>query len=279
MPGFDLHSHTVHSDGLTTVAANVAAAVAVGLDGLGVTDHDTTTHYDEAFAASEGTGLEIIAGTEFSSEHDSQSVHVLGLWVASDDAPLQAELERLRNERYHRAVAIVEKFNGLGVELSFARVAQLAADAPIGRPHIARAVVETGAAPDLQTVFDEYLADGGPAYVPKHAVDPVTAVQLLTAAGGVAVLAHPALFGSRDQAGKGLPDDVIEAMAEAGMAGIEADHPDHNAASRRKYRDMAKALGLVVTAGSDFHGKTDEGGAIGSATTSNAAMDELRARR
>lgn len=280
MPGYDLHSHTLMSDGTTTIEENVAAAVALGLEGLGVTDHDTTEPFERAFAAAEGTGLEIIPGTEFSAEQDGSSVHVLGYWISADDEPLQAEMDRLRNERFRRAEEIVAKFNGLGIDVSFARVQELAGEAPIGRPHIAKAVIETGAVSDMQEVFDRYLADGGPANVPKYAVDPVRAVELIRGAGGVAVLAHPALYSarSRDDGTRGIEDEVIEAMTAAGMAGIEAHHPAHTDEERRRYADLARALGLVVTAGSDFHGEAKDL-RLGEVTTSRDDVETLRSRR
>ena len=278
MAGYDLHTHTIHSDGTTTVQDNIELALAAGLTGLGVTDHDTTAPYEEAFAAAEGTGLVIVPGVEFSAELDGSSVHVLGYWVDPEDGPLQAEMDRLRNERERRAEEIVAKFNALDVGVSIARVRELAGDAPIGRPHIARAVLETGVVETMQEVFDVYLADDGPAYVPKYAVSPVRAVELLVAAGGVAVLAHPGLFGARHQDEPGLGDDAIAAMVDAGMAGIEADHPDHTPENRAHYRDLATAHGLVVTAGSDFHGGARDK-QLGEVTTSDEAFAELQSRR
>jgi predicted metal-dependent phosphoesterase TrpH len=278
VPGYDLHTHTVHSDGTTTVEENVRAAVDLGLDGLGVTDHDTTAPFDEAFSAADGTGLEIVPGTEFSAEEDGSSVHVLGYWVSPDDGPLQQEMDRLRNERYRRAEEIVAKFQGLGIDVAFDRVREIAGEAPIGRPHIAKAVLETGAVATTREVFDRYLADGGPAYVPKYAVDPVRAVELIRGAGGVAVVAHPGLYGARNQDEPGLSDATIEAMVAAGMAGIEADHPDHTPEHRDHYRDLARALGLVVTAGSDFHGERKDL-RLGEATTPREALEVLRERR
>ncbi|HSK23449.1 MAG TPA: PHP domain-containing protein [Egicoccus sp.] len=284
---YDLHTHSTYSDGTTSVEANVRDALAIGLAGLGVTDHDTTAPFDDAMAAADGTDLEIVPGTEFSAELDGFSVHVLGYWIDPRHAELVEELARLRNEREDRARAIVDKFVALGIELDFERVRALAGDAPIGRPHIAQAVVETGAAPDLRMVFDTWLADGGPAYVEKHAVSPVRAVELLTAAGGVAVLAHPGLYGAAVEPGRaggdrslgpGLDDEVVEAMAAAGLAGIEADHPDHTDEHRRRYRDLAVALGLEVTAGSDYHGAGKEN-PLGSATTDRATVERLRTRR
>lgn len=280
MPGYDLHTHTVMSDGTTTIEHNVQAAAALGLDGLGVTDHDTTAPFERAVAAAEAEGLDLVLGTEFSAEQDGSSVHVLGYWVDPAHQPLQDEMDRLRNERYRRAEQIVEKFVALGIEVSFARVRALAGEAPIGRPHIARAVLETGAVAELQDVFDQYLADGGAAYVPKYAVDPVAAVDLIRAAGGVAVVAHPGLYSARTRPDgtRGMDDDVIEAMAAAGMAGIEADHPDHTDEERARFRDLASGLGLVVTAGSDFHGEAKDL-ALGEATTDRHVVERLRERR
>jgi 3',5'-nucleoside bisphosphate phosphatase len=275
--GFDLHTHSDLSDGTTSIEANVALAVELGLEGLGVTDHDTTAPFDRAVAAAEGTGLEVVLGTEFSAELDGLSVHVLGYGIDPGDPVLAQELHRLRDERTIRARAIVERFRDLGVEIRFDRVQELAGAAPIGRPHIAEAVVEVGAAADTREVFDTWLADGGPAYVAKHAVDPVRAVELLRGAGGVAVLAHPGLFGARDGA-DGVPVATIEAMVAAGLAGIEADHPDHLEVHRDRYRDVAVALDLVVTAGSDYHGEA-KANRLGSTTTPRAEVERLLARR
>ena len=277
LAGYDLHTHTDLSDGTTSIEANVADAIAMGLEGLGVTDHDTTAPFERALQAAAGTDLEVVLGTEFSAELDGHSVHVLGYFLDPTDVPLQDEMDRLRNERWHRAKAIVAKFNGLDIPVTFARVEELAGAAPIGRPHIAQAVVETGAASEIREVFDTWLRDGGPANVVKHAVDPVRAVELLRGAGGVAVLAHPGLFGARDGV-HGLDDEVVERMAAAGLAGIEADHPDHSDLHRTRYGDLATALGLVVTAGSDYHGEA-KSNRLGSTTTPRAAVEELRARR
>ena len=281
MGGYDLHTHTDLSDGTTTIEQNVLAAIALGLAGLGVTDHDTVEPFERALAAADGTGLEIVPGVEFSAEHEGSSVHVLGYWVSPDDEPLRNEMDRLRNERYRRAEEIVAKFNALGIGVMFARVEELAGEAPIGRPHIAKAVVETGAVATTQEVFDTWLADGGPAYVQKYAVGPVRAVELIRGAGGVAVVAHPGLYAARANPGVGLVSldlVVLEAMVEAGMAGIEADHPQHTEEQRRYFRDFARRHDLVLTAGSDFHGEAKDL-RLGDATTSLETVEILRSRR
>lgn len=274
MAGFDLHTHSTCSDGTTSPEDNVRAALELGLEGLGVTDHDTVAGFERARSAAEGTPLELVLGTEFSAEHEGVSVHLLGLWIDPGYEPLSAELQRLRDERLDRARRTVERFVALGIPVSLDRVLQIAGSAPVGRPHVARAVVELGAAADLGAVFDTWLADGGPAYVEKHAVDPARAVRLLVAAGGVVVLAHPGLYGDRSQAG-GVPEQLVASMADAGLAGLEVDHPDHDAGTRRRYRDLARALGLEVTGGSDFHGP-DRAAPLGAETTPRAVVERLR---
>jgi len=275
--GYDLHTHSTYSDGATSIEDNVAAAAALGLAGIGITDHDTTAPFEDASKAAEAAGIEAVLGTEFSAEEQGMSVHVLGLWIDPGYGPLAIELDRLRHERRHRAHRIVERFHALGIPVSFERVLALAGDAPIGRPHLAAAVVELKAARSVTEVFDRYLADGGPAYVPKHAVTPERAVELLVASGGVAVLAHPGLYGDRTGT-EGLPSEVIERMCEVGLAGIEADHPDHSPAHRTYYRELAIALDLAVTAGSDHHGRGPQDH-VGRATTPNEVVERLRGWR
>ncbi len=281
MSGYDLHTHTVFSDGTTTPEENVRMALDAGLEGMAVTDHDTADSWDRARAAADGTGLEIVPGAELSAELGGYSVHVLGYWFDRQNQALAREMDRLLHERERRAEEIVARFNDLGVPVSIERVQALAGDAPIGRPHIATAVVECGAAADLGEVFDRWLRDGGPAYVPKYAVDPVTCVRLIVEAGGVAVLAHPGLYGPDPEEGRedvGISDEVIQEMAAAGLGGIEANHPDHADDDRAHYRHLARALGLVVTAGSDFHGGAKDLH-IGQSTTSRDVVERLRAAR
>jgi 3',5'-nucleoside bisphosphate phosphatase len=274
---FDLHTHSVFSDGHHTPEHVVAAAAAAGLTGVALTDHDTGDGLARAIEAGVEHGIEVIPGTEFSAEHDGRSVHVLAYWHDHTEPVLAAELARLRDERTDRARRIVERFHDLGITISFERVVELAAGAPIGRPHIAQAVVESGACSDEREVFDRYLADGGPASVAKHAVDPVRAVELLRAAGGVVVLAHPALFGARDGAEE-LPIDVLEAMVEAGLAGVEADHPAHPRPAVDHWRALAARYGLLVTAGSDHHGG-ERLVPVGAAVTGRATLEHLRSLR
>jgi predicted metal-dependent phosphoesterase TrpH len=244
---------------------------------MALTDHDTGDGLAEALAAGEERGIEVIPGTEFSAELGGRSVHVLAYWHDHTEQALATELARLRDARTDRARRIVLNFNDLGVPITFARVAEIAAGAPIGRPHLAQAVVEVGACADEREVFDRYLADGGPADAPKHAVDPIRAVELLRGAGGVVVLAHPALFGARD-GGEEIPEETVAAMVEAGLAGIEARHPAHTAGAVDRWTALAERFGLVVTAGSDHHGG-ERDVPVGAAVTGRDELERLRSSR
>ncbi len=269
---FDLHTHTVHSDGTTAPEDNVLLAKEVGLAGVALTDHDTVSGWTQMRDACARHGLAFIPGIELSTERDGRSVHLLGYWVNPEDAALREECDRLRNERSRRAVQICERLDDLGVGVDVARVRALAGTAPIGRPHIASAMIEAGHVPDVQTAFDRYLADGGPAYVPKYAVDPVRGVRLLADAGGATVLAHPGV--SEDGGGPVTPD-LLDELAAAGLHGVEVDHPAHEPDVADRWRQMANAHGLVVTGASDFHGER-KSLHIGERTTTAATVEHLQ---
>ena len=280
----DLHVHSTCSDGLEEPERVVALAAAAGLGGVALADHDTCDGLARAAAAAEEHGLELVPAVELSAEvtveHGGtavpESVHVLGYWMDPADPGLVAEMTRLRASRGDRAMRILELLAALGVGVEADRVRALAGDAPIGRPHIARAMIEAGHVADEREAFDRFLADGREAHVPKHAVDPVTAVRVLRDAGGVAVLAHPSLFGPRDGTGE-VPLELVVAMAEAGLGGIEADHAEHRRSQATRWRSVAGELGLVVTGGSDHHGRP--GDTVGTSFTARDAVEGLRSLR
>ncbi|MFM7719322.1 MAG: PHP domain-containing protein [Actinomycetota bacterium] len=251
MPGIDLHSHSSRSDGTFPPERVVRLAAERGLSILALTDHDTMAGLPEAFATAREVGIELIPGLEFSAEHLGKSVHVLAYWCREDDPAFDAELARLRDDREHRGRRMVEKLNELGFDVSFDRVLEIAAGGPVVRPHVAQAMVEAGAVQTEKEAFERYISDGMPAHVRKHAVGAAEAVRMISAAGGVAVLAHPGLWGRRDEP---VPEELIDEMAAAGLAGIEADHVDHGPEQRAHYRSRARALGIAATGGSDCHG-------------------------
>jgi predicted metal-dependent phosphoesterase TrpH len=270
MSGIDLHTHSTASDGTNTITENVALALERGLAGIAITDHDTTAGYAEAAAAAEGTGLLIVPGIEFSAEYDGASLHVLAYWVDPADPALVEELRRLTDTRFRRGELMVEKLQALGYDISFERVRAIAGDDLIARPHIAQAMVEAGIVPTEKEAFDRFISDDGVAYVPKHALDPMDALRLIGAAGGVCVLAHPAMWKNNGA----VPDDLIEGMAAAGMGGLEVHHPDHDEAQRAHYRTLAGRLDLVPTGASDCHGAR-YGYRLGCETTPVELVDEL----
>ncbi len=273
MPGIDLHTHSRESDGTNTVAENVALAIDRDLAGIAITDHDTTAGYADAEAAATGTDLRIVPGIEFSAEYDGASLHVLAYWVDPANPALVAELRRLIDTRFRRGELMVEKLRELGYDISFEQVRAIAGDDLIARPHIAQAMVEAGIVATEREAFDRFISDGGIAYVPKHALAPMNALALIRNAGGVCVLAHPAMWKGNGS----VPDTLIEEMAAAGMGGLEVDHPDHDEAQRTHYRQLAMRLELVPTGASDCHGARYDY-RLGSETTPLELVDELHRR-
>src|SRR5262245_3429464 len=273
MPRIDLHAHSNRSDGTFTPVELVRLAAERELDVLALTDHDTTDGLEEAFAEGARSGVEVVPGVEFSAEFERSSVHVLCYWMDLGDEGLQAELHRLREDRFRRGELMVERLRSLGVPIEFERVRQIAGEATIVRPHVAQAMVEAGAVETEKEAFERYIGDGRPGHVAKHALDPVDAVALIRAAGGVCVLAHPGMWGDQSS----VPDALIERMADAGMRGLEVDHPDHTPETREHYRGVADALGLIATGGSDCHGARYDPGRLRTSLCDPEAFETLRA--
>ena len=274
MPGIDLHAHSTRSDGTFPPADLVRLAAARGLDLVALTDHDTTDGLEEASATAAEAGIGFVPGVEFSATYEGSSIHVLGYWIDPSHEALAAELQRLREDRFHRGERMVEKLRALGYPISFERVQEIAGTGNIVRPHVAQALVEAGVVPTEEDAYTEDLiADGGRADVQKHALHPLDALALIRSAGGACVLAHPAMWSGQ----RSVPEDLIEAMAEAGMAGLEADHPDHAAEQSAHYREVAARLGLVATGASDFHGRPGEPITLGTVTTDPDAFGRLKA--
>lgn len=272
----DLHAHTTFSDGTFTPEELVSLARERALTALAVTDHDSTEGIGRALDAAKEGGPEIVPGVEFSTVRDGHGIHVLAYWVELDHDRFQAELRRLRDDRFSRGERMVAKLRELGYPISFERVREIAEGKNIVRPHIAQALVEAGVVPTIDDAFTpELIKDGGRAYVEKHALDPVSALELIKEAEGLAVVAHPGLF----REGLGVPDDVIEELAAAGLDGIEARHPDHPRDAETRYRDMARRLGLVVTGSSDCHGTRYDPVRLGSVTTDPKEFALLRAKK
>ena len=279
----DLHVHSSASDGTDPPAEVMRRAARAGLDVVALTDHDTVAGHAEACWALSGplnplAGLSLLPGMELSCRLSEpgggqQSVHMLAYLFDPDHPGLAAELSRIRDDRILRARAMVRRLADLGVDITWDQVAAIAGPAVVGRPHIARAMAASGAIAAPREAFTrDWIADGGRAYVGRYALDPVRAIGLVRAAGGVAVLAHP-------RAGRDtwVSDEQIAGLAAVGLAGVEVFPPDQSDAERAGLLALAADLGLVATGGSDDHGSLT-GYRIGCETTDAGAYRALISR-
>ena len=266
----DLHTHSSASDGTERPADLVRAAAAAGLDVVALTDHDTTRGWSEAEEALP-SGLRLVRGAEISCAYDGISLHLLAYLFDPSHAELAAEMSMALDDRVPRAKAIVAKLAAAGHPVTWELVLdQLQDGATVGRPHIADTLVAAGVVADRNEAFTTLLHDDGPFFVGHYYVDALRAVQLVRAAGGVPVFAHPAA----STRGTTVGDDAIRAMAAAGLAGLEVDHRDNAPADRERLRALAGELGLVVTGASDYHG-TGKDNRLGEHTTDPAVLEAL----
>ncbi len=244
----DLHLHSVHSDGTESPAQVMAAAHRHGLRTAALTDHDTTSGWAEAAEAAASLGMTFLPGMELSARHEWRSVHVLAYLIDPDDAGLRAMTERIRSSRLDRARVMADRISR-DYDLGWDDIlAQTAAGATVGRPHIADALVARGLVRDRAEAFSSILSPRGDYYVALYAPDPVTAVELVAGAGGVPVIAHPA-----GRAGL-LPPPLIERMLRAGLAGFELGHRENVGSGIRTLRALCAERDLIVTGSSDYHG-------------------------
>lgn len=270
----DLHVHTSWSDGTDSVAELFAAAQAAGLTTLGITDHDTANHWPQARDLVPA-GMRVLPGTEFSTKHPGPdgelvSVHLLGYLFDADDPAIGAEWARMRDERAGRGARIVENLVADGLPITLDRVREIAGNSSIGRPHIGRALVEAGVVGSVGEAFDVYLDDHGPYYAALRSLSLTEGIELVTAAGGVPVIAHP----RARAAARVLTAEVIASMAPLGLAGIEVEHPDHDAAARAELAGIAADLDLLQTGSSDYHG-TNKTLRIGQERTADEVVEQI----
>ena len=246
----------------------VRRAAAANLDVVALTDHDTVTGVAAARDALL-PGLTLVPGMELSCLLDGRSVHLLAYLFDPDDPALNAETELIRDDRVHRARAMVARLAELGAPVTWDQVTRIADGAVIGRPHIARAMAEGGVVATPAGAFTaEWIGDGGRAHVGRYAPDPARAVALVRAAGGVPVLAHPRSPGYE------IDDEVIAGLAAVGLGGLEVFHPDHDDPERIRLTALATSLGLTVTGGSDDHGSFN-GSGLGAETTPPEEYERL----
>ncbi len=241
----DLHTHTTCSDGAYTPEVLVRKAAQKGIRTLSITDHDTLSAYPEAMKWTLRFGVRLIPGIEITASYEGRDVHLLGYGFDPEDEKLRRFVEDIQQERMERNHRIMARLEALGCSVSWEEVVRCASGGSVGRPHIAQALVESGAVRSYQEAFYRYLHDGGPAYVARASRPPHEVIEAIHAAGGVVVLAHP---GSRT-----LEPDV-RFWVEQGIDGIEVWHPAHDQALVMYFLGLARRYGLLVTGGSDFHG-------------------------
>jgi predicted metal-dependent phosphoesterase TrpH len=264
----DLHIHTIFSDGILTPETVVRKAKEQGLVAISISDHDAVGGIDPAIRAGDNLGIEVVPGIEMSCVRGTKDVHMLGYFIDQHDAVLLAFLAKVQAKRLERARKIVTKLGEQGVKIDVNRVLQIAGGGALGRPHIAQALIEAGAARNTEDAFARLIGYDSPAYIPKMEISPLEAVSMIREHGGIAVAAHP-----------GTCDDekLIGDLIAAGLQGIEVYHPDHDNAASRRYLEIARKNGLFVTGGSDCHGGRNNGKIhIGDVTVPYAYLLEIK---
>ena len=265
----DLHLHTQFSDGTYTPEELVAQAQRYGFRAIALTDHDTVEGCAPTAQACADAGIEFIPGTELTAEQEGHELHILGYCVNTGDPKLLSEIAKFQVVRQNRIREMVARLNQLNVPLRAEAVFDLANCRAPGRPHVARALVAARLCASLDEAFERFLKKNRPAWVPKFKMSASMAIKLIHDAGGVAVMAHPGLNHS---------DELIPAMAEAGLDGIECFHTKHSTGTAQHYLQLADRLHLLVTGGSDCHGVSKGQPVIGSVRLPYQHVEKLKAR-
>lgn len=265
--------HTTASDGQSTPERLARQLAKAGITVAAVTDHDTTAAIAEVRSHAAPRGIRVITGIEITAVQSTEDVHMLGYGFDPEDPALISFLEAQRVDRRRRLEEMHAKLVSLGLAVDIESHLTAAAEKSgkaLGRPLLAAALVAGGHVGSIAEAFEKYLGSGGPAFVTRRGASPAEVVALVHGAGGIVSVAHP---------GKLKSDALIEPLAEAGLDAIEAHHPDHDAAATAAYRARAAKLGLLVTGGSDFHGRdTGRVDAMGKVTLPAADFARLEER-
>ena len=257
----DLHLHTSASDGLYPPAEVVKQAKDKGYTAIAITDHDTTDGLTEALVAGKKLGVEVIPGIELSTLDTDREIHILGYYPDPENAQLQEMLSKMIEARKNRAFKMVEKLNNLGFNISLARVKEIAGSQFIGRPHIARALLEKGYITEMAEAFSEdFIGRGGRGYVERYKVTPVEGIKVLKQAGAIPVLAHPGFLSK----GEPVSEEEIKVLIYPGLRGIEVFYSKHTPEQTETYKTLATKYGLLITGGSDCHGQPNVPNTLGS---------------
>ena len=250
----DLHMHTTHSDGSLTPAELAERIRESGVVAVALTDHDTLKGVSDLRGELAANGIEVSAGVELSATDGNADIHILAYNVDESNAAFTDELSRFVMGRTERAKVMLDKLRDVGVDIPFASVEEIANGAAVGRPHVAEALLKFGHVKDLEEAFQRWIGARGTCYVPKTTLMAAEAIAMVHSVGGVAVLAHPQTLGH---------DEMIPGMIDAGLDGLEVMHPRQDGAARMHYHALATKHRLLVTGGSDYHGKRTPNYSIG----------------
>lgn len=264
----DLHLHSTASDGVCSPAEVVREAAAIGLQGLSLTDHDTVDGIEEAAAEASRLGLDFLIGAELSANAPGKSIHILAYGFDPADRGMRTFFSEFRDDRMRRTEDMVERLHALGVNLSVADVLDESGDGVPTRAHVARALLSAGWIRYYEEAFRRYIARGKPAFVEKMPTPPERVIELVRAAGGVTILAHP---------GRDFTTAELSGWIDSGFDGLEVLHPRNDSAVRRALESLVEQRGLLRGGGSDWHG-TDSGASPGSQRVPAAWMSAIRAR-
>lgn len=241
----DLHTHTNASDGILSPFELVKLAKKQGLAAIAITDHDTVDGLEAGIEAGKKVGITVVPGVELSTQLGKDEIHILGYFIDYTDPDFRAALKSYSLARINRGKKIVEKLQDLGIYVDWNKIMNRFGKGSIGRPHIARALLEKEYVGSIEEAFDKYLNPGASAYVPRLKLEPKEAIKLIKSAKGVPVLAHPGIIQS---------PNLVARLVPCGLMGIEVYYPLHDLTHIQYYKSLCKKYNLVATGGSDYHG-------------------------
>jgi len=266
----DLHLHTIFSDGTYTPSALIEQALDMGINIIAITDHDTVDGILPSLEAARGKDIEIIPAIELTAEYDGLEIHILGYFIDYNSKALLKKLDFLKQNRRERMLQMVDKLNKMGIAIEAQEVFKLSGNAPVGRLHLARTLLQAGYVDSIATAFQKYIGERSPAYVCGFRLGPQEAIRLIKEHRGLAVLAHP--YSMRR-------DDLIPLFIEYGLAGLEVFYPEHTNSTTQRYKNLAEKYNLLLTGGSDCHGFAKPEVKLGSVKLPEVFVEKLKAEK
>jgi len=256
----DLHIHSTASDGTMSPTEIVRYAKEKDLEAIAITDHDTVEGVEEALAAGEKTGIEVVPGIEISAEYPESTLHILGYYIDFNDDKFLRSISVLQKARAERNPKIIKNLQNLGLKIDFEEVIEEAETGQVGRPHFAQVLLKKGYVKDINEAFNKYLKKGAPAYEDKFRFPPKEAVSYILNAGGIPVLGHPNTLNYQTNTEL---ESIVSGMVKYGLMGVEVYYSEHNKNQTEFYEQLAKKYDLLTTGGSDFHGQNLKGIGLG----------------